>query len=411
MKKTAVFLLIFAASLGSKASRSPIIETTKTQTADNQAHSATVPIFLDHNRIIIEASVYLPGGKMKPIKVWVDNGTPDMAISKHLANELRLIIKYTGTGNDPSATPPKKILVGEMQLDMGKLRQVEVEKGSTVGSGIEADMNLPSSVLCNYDIVIDYPARLMTIAAQGEARFKGKAVHGYFNPKNHLIQIPARLGIDRFNLALDAGTPVTFIDNNLVSKFSRNHPSWPSMYGAVGITNLWGLDDEPDWHLMRVRQLFYGDISFPDVITVSFPAGRLDYFQKRAGIPTAGLMGAASLLNYRLGIDYRHSIVYFEHLTKPTNPEMSLVGITLRPEANGGYSILGVPLYKKQPAVAGIMKGDILLKVNDKDVNDLTMGMVWLLLHGTPGTIHKLTVGRGGKKFIVDAVTHCFLCN
>lgn len=411
MEKVRILLLLFigGASVGHVAAGDVFGDTSAGKPTAKFLPSATVPFTLDHNRILIAADVDLGNGKARPVSVWVDNGTPDIAISERLATELGLPITRTKTG-DHTATPPKKMLIGGMRLDLSYLQMAEVEKGPTVGSGMKADMNLPASVLCNYDIVIDYPSRLMTIAARGSVQFKGKAVRGYFNPENHLIQIPAKIGSDLFNLALDAGTPVTFIDSTLVSKFSRDHPSWPSMRGAVGITNLWGLDDEPNWQVLRVADLAFGDISFPDVIAVSFPVDRLDYFRKRAGVRTAGLMGAASLLNYRLGIDYRHGIVYFERLTKPVNPEMNLVGLTLRPEADGGYSVLGVALYKKEPAVAGIRKGDILLKVDDKDVNGLTMGAVWSLLRGSPGTIHKLAYGRQGKKLAVTATARCFLC-
>jgi hypothetical protein len=411
MKKSAILLLFFAVSIITRLAVFAAPYIPKNTVKDSQMRSATIPFRLDHNRIIIAASVYLPGGKIKRIKVWVDNGTPDMSVSERLANELGLTVKHGKTDENTTAAPPEKILIGGLQIGLGGLHKIEVEKGGTVGSGMEVDMNLPASVLCDYDVIIDYPGKQMTISAPGRVQFKGKAVQAYFNPQNHLIQIPANTGNDHFNLALDIGTPVTFVDSNLVSKLSRDHPSWPSMHGAAGITNLWGLDDEPTWQVLRIAQMSFGGISFRDVIMVSFPADRLDYFQKRAGISTAGLMGAASLLNYRLGIDYHHGVVYFERLTKPADPGMNLVGITLRPEGNGSYSVLGVPLYKGQSAVASIRKGDILLKVDGKKINGLTMGAVWSRLRGSSGTIHKLTIVRQGKKLRVNAIAHCFLCN
>jgi hypothetical protein len=369
---------------------------------------ATVPLNLDHNRIIIRVGVYLPNGTIKHVNAWVDNGTPDLTITERLAKELGLI---TATSKG-IIKPPEKIQIGGIAIAIRNLKQpIEVVKGPSVGSGLEADINLPSAVLCNYDIVLDYPGRQFTIGSPGSVHFSGKGVKGFFNPQNHLIQIPGKVDGQSFNLALDAGTPVTFISVGLISRWSTAHTSWPSARGAIGIANLWGLDDEPDWQLLRVNKMEYGGLTFPDMITVSFPAGRLDYFQKRAGIATAGLMGAASLLNYRIGIDYMHEIVYFQRISKPVEVDMSLVGLTLRPEANGRYSILGISRYGGKSAVPGILKGDILLKVNDRNVSGLTMGKAWSLLYGNPGTSYTLTMERAGKQFTVSAVAHRFLCN
>jgi hypothetical protein len=299
-----------------------------------------------------------------------------------------------------------------MAVIIKNLKQpIEIVKGATVGSGLEADINLPSAVLCNYDVVIDYPGKQFTIGSPGAVHFKGKPVKGFFNPQNHLIQIPGKVNGQGFNLALDAGTPVAFISAHLVSKWSKKHTTWPSLRGAIGIANLWGLDDEPDWQLLRVDKMEYGGLTFPDVIAVSFPADRLDYFQKRAGIATAGLMGAASLLNYRIGIDYTHGIVYFQHISDPVEADMNLVGLTLRPEADGRYSILGVSRYNGKPSVPDVLKGDIVLKVNNKNISGLTMGKAWSLLHGNPGTSFTLTVERAGKQFTINAIAHSFLRN
>ena len=42
------------------------------------------------------------------------------------------------------------------------------------------------------------------------------------------------------------------------------------------------------------------------------PKPVMDFFEKRAGMPTAGLLGSDMLLGYRVGLDYAHSTVYFD---------------------------------------------------------------------------------------------------
>jgi len=377
--------------------------------ARTKMDSATVHVTLDHNRIIITVGIYLPNGKMERVRAWVDNGNPSMSITERLANELELKPPY-GSSDSGMVKVPERILIGDMQLWLTNLKQpVEVEKAKSVGAGINADITLSSTMLQNYDIVIDYPGKKFTIASPGTIHFQGKAVNGYFNPQNSLIQIPAKLDSGEFNLALDIGTPVSFISRDLISKWSKDHASWPSMHGAIGVANLWGMEDEPQWQLLRINNMLYGGIVFSNFIAVSCPQSWLDYFIKRVGIPTAGLVGAEALLDYRLGIDYTHGIVYFQHIGNSVRADMDLVGITLRPEADGRYSILGVADYNGKLSVAGVLKGDILQKVNNNNVNGLTMGEVWSLLHGRPGTVYTLVLDRDGKQFTVKTKVHRFL--
>jgi hypothetical protein len=194
-------------------------------------------------------------------------------------------------------------------------------------------------------------------------------VKGIFNSRNFLIQIPARVDSEEFNLALDVGTPVSFISGDLISKWSKVHSSWPSMHGAIGVANLWGTEDEPTWQLLRINYILYGGIAFSNLVAVSCPQNWLDYFTRRVGMPTAGLIGAEALLDYQIGIDYTHGIVYFHRIGNSLETDMDLVGLTLRPEPDGDY--------EEKPSVKGILKGDILLTVNKTNVSGLTMGGVW----------------------------------
>ncbi len=354
-----------------------------------------------------------PDGSTHTINAWVDNGNPVMAITERLAKELALTTSVDSSGNiRVTGNIPEKIRIGGMNILLKNLTQpIEVVKGTRIGAGLDVDINIPSTVLKDYDILIDYPSKKFTIAVPGSIHFKGKPVQGFFNTQNFLIQMAARSGTDEFNLALDLGTPVSFISRDLISKWNKGHPTWPSMHGAVGIANLWGMEDEPEWQLLRIKNLSFGEIVVSDFIAVSCPPDWLDYFTKRVGIPTAGLIGAQALLDYSIGIDYAHKTIYFQRLGNTTKEGMDLVGLILRPEVNGRYIILGVADYKEKPSVDGVMKGDVLVKVNNDPVDGLTMGGVWSLLQDRPGTICTLELQRGGKSYMVKTKVHRFLSN
>ena len=135
----------------------------------------------------------------------------------------------------------------------------------------------------------------------------------------------------------------------------------------------------------------------------------MDFFAKRAGILTVGLLGADAFLNYRVGLDYAHSTVYFDIGRLFNFPEFDVVGLVLRPEDDGRYTILGVPDFEGKPAVDGVQAGDHLIAVNDISLQGSTMGQVWSMLGGTPGQEKRLTVERAGKTLSVVAKVEHFL--
>src|SRR5215470_20285667 len=49
--------------------------------------SVTVPVTLDHNRIIIDVRVPMPDGSTTRVRTWVDNGNPEMWITERMAKK------------------------------------------------------------------------------------------------------------------------------------------------------------------------------------------------------------------------------------------------------------------------------------------------------------------------------------
>jgi len=228
-----------------------------------------------------------------------------------------------------------------------------------------------------------------------------------------LIQIPSQIERKKYSLALDVGASISFLSEEVFDKVAAAHPDWPHMTGAVGSANMWGREEEPKWKLMRADRVQYGPLFLTDVAFVDFPKDRMDFFEKRAGIPTAGLLGSQVLLNYRIGLDYAHSIVYFEIGRTYNFPDFDVIGLVLRPEDDGRYTILGVADFDGNPSVAtgtdGVQPGDSLVAVNDIPVRGSTMGQVWSMLGGTPGQERTLKIERTGKQFAVVAQVRHFL--
>ena len=378
------------------------------------AQTATVPITLDHNRIVIDVRFPLADGSTKRVRGWVDSGNNEMWITEDLATKLGLTISGEIKEEDGlkvrSAPPPPTLIVGGMQLHPSDVSQVKVLLGrDAISSGMSAEINLPSTLLRHYDVQVDYPNREFTIAAPGTLKFQGTPAKVMVNEQNGLIQVASKIDGADHNLALDVGASYSFVSANLVTKLKKSHADWPHTTGAVGAANMWGWEDEPQLELLRVPQIDFGGIPLNELGIASFEEKGLGWFEKRAGVPTAGLLGANAFLGDRLGIDYAHSTIYVEKVFKKISPEINVVGLTLRPQPDGRYTVVGVPIYEGKPAVPEVKAGDVLLTIDDTPAKGGTMGQVWSLLGGSPGDTRTLVFERDGKPFTVKATVHAFL--
>lgn len=374
--------------------------------------SVAVPMTIDHNRVVIDAETPLADGSMKRIHVWVDNGNPELEMSRQLATTLGLTVACGD--KECSAPPPPEILVGGMKISLAGIKEAKVplkpvSAAAVVFPGMNADMNLPSTVLRQYDVLVDFPGKTFRIGAPGSVHFLGSSSKAVVNAENGLIQLPSQIENKKYNLALDVGASISFLAEDVFEKLATSHPDWPRMNGAVGSANMWGWDGEPKWKVMRLDRLQYGPLFLTGVPFVELPAQWMDFFSKRAGIATVGLLGADALQNYRIGLDYAHSTVYFDIGRLFTFPEFDVIGLVLRPEDDGLYTVIGVAEFDGKPSVDGVQAGDHLVAVDRIPVRGSTMGQVWAMLGGTAGQQRKLTVERGGKEFVIAATVRHFL--
>jgi hypothetical protein len=375
-----------------------------------RARVVTVPATIDHNRVVIRVDLRLPDGSTQNVRAWVDNGNPDLNLSRHLATLLSLPVKCGD--QECSSPPPAEIVIGGMSVPLTAVKEAKIQlrpvsEAAVLAPGTDAEINLPSSILRQYDVLIDFVERKFSIGAPGTIHFRGASGKALVNAQNGLIQVPSQIEGKKYNLALDVGSCVSFLSEELFDKLVATHGDWPRMTGAVGSANMWGAPEETKWKVMSMERVQFGPLFLTNVPVVALPKPVVDFFEKRAAMPTVGLVGSNVLLNYRVGLDYAHSTVYFDLGRTYRFPDFDVVGLILRPEGDGRFTVLGVADMDGKPSVEGVESGDHLEDVEDLPVRGVTMGQVWSMLGGTPGQVKKLTIERGGNEFSVTAtVTH-----
>jgi hypothetical protein len=378
-----------------------------------KAPAVTVPATIDHNRVVIEVEIPVAGAASQRVQAWVDNGNPEMEMSRRLAMALGLAVSCNEQAC--SAPPPASIVIGGMSTSLADVKQATiplrpVHAAAVMDPGLHAEITIPSAVLRHYDVLVDFPEHKFSIGPPGSIHFLGQSAKVLVNTGNGLIQVPSRIENKKYNLALDLGSSISFLSPDLFNLLSAAHPEWPHMTGAVGSANMWGADEEAKWPVIRVDRVQYGPLFFTDVAVVEMSKAMADFFSKRAGVETAGLLGANALENYRVGLDYAHSMVYFDIGRLATFPDFTVVGLTLRPDDDGRFTILAVASADASASsIQGVQAGDHLVAVNGIPVQGATMGQVWSMLGGMAGQERVLTIERGGKQFEATAKVEEFL--
>jgi hypothetical protein len=380
--------------------------------------SVTVPFKLDHDRIIVDVEIPLSDGTTQRVPAWVDNGNPDLHMSRRLASLTGGSIACEG--KLCSATAPVEMNIGGMTIPLReripgagiKTAWVSAADNGPLAPGLSAEINIPSSVLRRYDVLINFPDREFTIAQPGTLKFKGVKANVMVNGGNGVIQVPSQIENKKYNLALDLGSSISSLSAEMFDKLASAHPDWPHMTGAVGPANLWGENDEVTRKLMRVERVQFGPLYLTNV-AVANDHGSVTSLARNTGNASAGSLGSEALLNYRVGLDYAHSSVYFDIGRLFNSPDFNVIGLILRPEDDGRFTILGVADFDGKPSVPlgqdGVQAGDHLVAVDGIRVQGSTMGQVLEMLRGLPGKDRRLAAECGGRQFTVVAKVQQFL--
>jgi hypothetical protein len=380
-------------------------------TGAERSVSDSTPFFLDHNRMIAEVEFGRPDGNRRRAQAWIDTGNQFLILAEELAKDLGMDVSELGQTQTESpveiSSPAPPIFLGGMPLTVDGV-SVQITRGSRVWSSVPAELNLPASVFRGFHVVFDYPEQRLTVAQPGLLQHRGAEVPCRIHPETGLFQVAATVDGDVFEFGVDTGSVGTWVSDKVTLAVEARHPEWPQATGAVGSLNYWGFDFEPGGTVMRLPEIQVGDVRAAGIAVLGLDQPLFDWYSTKSAAPVVGIMGANVLHGFRLEVDFSKQMSYWEPGPPLGSTDLDIVGLTLRPESDGSYTVAGVARRNGVPAVQGVEVGDTLRSISGLETDGATMGTVIEALRGKPGESRLLVVEREGKLHEIEAVVTRF---
>jgi len=373
--------------------------------------SASTPFSLDHNRLIVEVEFVRPDGSRRRAHAWVDTGNEFLIVAEELAIDLGLDVSALDQTDSErpveTSSPAPPIFLGELPLTVDGV-SVQISRGSRVWVGVPAESNLPASVLRDLHVVFDYPEQRLTAAQTRQLQHRGVEVPCRINSDTGLFQVTATVDGDIVEFGVDTGSAGTWVSENLTRAVKERHPDWPQATGAVGSANFFGFDFEPSGVLMRLPEVQIGDVRTASTAVLGLDQRLFDWYSRKSASPVTGIMGGNVLRGFRLEVDYPNQMSYWEPGPPMESTDLDIVGLTLRPEADGSYSVVGVARQNGVPTVQGVDPGDALRRIGAFETDGALMGTVIEALRGKPGELRLLVIERDGERHKIEAMVTRF---
>jgi hypothetical protein len=144
------------------------------------------------------------------------------------------------------------------------------------------------------------------------------------------------------------------VSSTLTSDWQKRHPDWPHAVGAVGSANFWGISLETTGTLMSLPGLGLASMTVRDIALLGIGQEIFDWYSTKSAGPVVGFIGANVLRRFRFEVDYPGRMTYWEAGTEIEPRDLDIVGLTIRAERDGGYTIAGVTTKDDTPTVEGV---------------------------------------------------------
>ena len=392
--------------------------------------SVTLPFILDAGRMLVEITLLKPGGGERKVLAFVNMGSGAFGLSHALFREL-----------NPGNGRPLRLKFGSLQiaLDGRTIQPLALASGLHLtlnpfaGAPSAADMAkekepntdffaphkveavISPGLLQHFQVVFDYGARTMTLAAPGTLTPEGVAVPMRVNPRTGFATVDATLDGKRTPLVIDNGGSFSTLRD--VALVIDAHPAWLRSQGGIGWANYLFAPGGADalspvikipgasLGALKLPELGAQEPRMPALIYFLAKGAFWDWYGEKAGEEIQGWIGGNVLKNFRLTLDYPARTSHWLAQGPFDTHDLDQVGIVLG-RAKGVVTVTGIAAKNGQPTVSGVAVGDRLLKIGELDTAAVSRGEMLAALHGKPGESKRLTLERAGQRIEIDvAVT------
>jgi hypothetical protein len=367
--------------------------------------SGTTSFVFDGNRMYAELVFLRPDGSTHRALAFVDMGSPAAVVRESLFRDLKI-----DQGQRLVFT------IGGLRIQVPAANVVsEPRAPSSLGVELKVEGILPASVLKDYQVVIDYRRRMLTVAPPGTLTLRGTAVPFRMNETTGLLAIDVSVDGKSYPMTIDNGSAYTWVRQSAGRTWLATHPEWERGVGAVGASNMMmsGTSIETAGTLLRIPRIAAGRLVLSEVGAMAVGPGTIEnvdlfdwYSQKNAG-PVIGWIGANVLKAYLIAIDYPNRMMYWQKQDDPDTRDLDQVGLTIESD-NGAFLVAGIATKNGRPTVEGIVPGDKLLRIGALDTAGATWGSIYSALHGRPGERRTLTIERDRRRLSVPATITAF---
>jgi len=375
-------------------------------TAPPTFSQTTVPMIVEGDQLLVELDAIRPDGGTRKLLANVNMGHSHPGLQEHVYKELAI---------DQGRAFSFRIGGIPISVDSHAVESLDDAEppDRQVGPFFfpqKVEAWLQAGVLEQFDLVLDYANKTMTLAQPGSLPPEGTAVPVRLNKDTGLVTADFLVEGRAYPIVIDGGGGYSWIRHSTASQWRNTHPEWQRAEGAVGLSNYNMLPYafEQEGTVLRLPEAAIGDMPLQNVgmlgagPTLGWPWDNLfgevfyDIWQKGAPEPVIGWLGGNVLKHYRLTIDYRNQMSYWLKVSDIDPHELDQVGVTLVYK-HGEYRIGNIVKQAGKATVEGIEIGDRILAVDGQSSQGWSRDQILAALHGRPGQQHKLSIDRDGK--------------
>lgn len=393
-RKTSFLFLLIVLAIAAGPARA-----IQTPPKPNTNSPVVIPFELVTRHIMVKVRI----NNSRPLSFVLDTGDQvgivDIEVAKELGLKLQGQVQIGGAGSDTlpgsmvqEATWTLSGLEGFSQpvrlaIPLGKM-------GARFGH--DFDGIIGAEFIKQFVIEVDYPGRVIRLHDKNQFSYSGsgESIPIQLDRQGHPI-IDAEvtpLGGEaikgKFVLDLGAGGALA-----LTTPFVVEHRLLNSEIKTIKAIGLGGAGGQSNGRIGRVAELKIGKYKIASPLTI-FSEDKAGAF---ATSTLAGNIGQQIASRFKVFLDYDHGRIIFEPAANFSDPfDRAQSGLALAAEGRDYKTFRITDVLENSPASeAGLQKGDLIIRVNEKAAPELTLTKIGEFFEKS--TPYKMTVRRGDQ--------------